>query len=81
MAPAHTACGSAVVKMNPGAYDRTASMMLALAAIYSPRQPNAFASVPSTTSMRGNAPTACPLDVCSLGVKQTRHTQPEFFRV
>jgi hypothetical protein len=44
--------GRAVVKMKPGAYERTASINALLPAIYPPTQPKALARVPSITSIR-----------------------------
>src|ERR1700681_925868 len=45
VAAAQIGGGRAVVKMNPGAYDRTASIKFAVPVMYPSRQPNALASV------------------------------------
>jgi hypothetical protein len=52
---AQIAGGNAVVKINPGAYERTASISELVPAMYPPIQPKALASVSSSTSIRSIA--------------------------
>ena len=58
VAAAQIAVGSAVVKMEAGNIGADRIDKFALAATQPPRQPNAFASVPSITSMRCITPSA-----------------------
>src|ERR1700716_2566729 len=73
VAAAQMGGGKAVVKMKPGAYERTASIRALFPAMYPPMQPNALASVPSSTSIRSITPSCSATHADGVHLVRIRH--------
>lgn len=56
LAPAKTAGGNDVVKINPAAWLLIASIKFALPAMYPPKTPNPFPKVPETITLSSSMP-------------------------